>query len=124
MVAGTAARRVGDVLLVDVPVGDDGWAERLPPCPDGVVATALFSDAEAQVVHGEALARLGYEVAGVLARPEAAIVQLAVPRAAAGAHPRWWGALLALAVQVWDTALGPVAAVAAPSLRAHGIAGA
>lgn len=121
MVAGSATRRVGEVLLVDVPIDSDGWAEQLPPCPRGAAVTVLFSDAECEVVHAEALARLGYEVAGVLARPEATAAQLAVPRAAAEAHPRWWSALLTLATQVWDTALGPAAMVAAPALRAHGI---
>lgn len=121
MVANAAGRTAGEVLLVDVPLGEDGWAEDLPPCPEAATVTVLFSDGEAEVVHGEAVARLGYEVAGVLGRPEAPGLQLAVSRSVAQAHPRWWAELGQLAAQVWDTALGPVARVTAPALRAHGI---
>lgn len=121
MVANAAGRSAGEVLLVDVPVGGDGWADDLPPCPPAVTVTALFSDVDAEAIHGEAVSRLGYHVAGVLGRPDAPGIQLAVPRSAAQAHPRWWTELGTLAVQVWDTALGPVARVTTPALRAHGI---
>lgn len=121
MIANAAGRSVGEVLLVDVPLGQDGWAEDLPPCPPAVTVTAVFSDAEAETIHGEPVSRLGYHVAGVLARPDAPGIQLAVPRSAARAHPRWWAELGRLATQVWDTALGPVARITAPALRAHGI---
>lgn len=121
MVADAASRRAGEVLLVDVPVGDELRAAQLPACPGGVTVTVLFSDPEVEARHGEAVAALGYQVAGVLARPDAPGVQLAVPRRAAQAHPWWWTALGELAAQVWDTALGPVALATASALRAHGI---
>lgn len=121
MIANAAGRSAGEVLLVDVSLDEDGRIERLPPCPPAVSVTALFSDADAEAVYGHPVTGLGYQVVGVLGRPEAPAVQLAVPRSAARAHPRWWAELGTLAVQVWDTALGPVARVTAPALRAHGI---
>lgn len=122
MVADAPERAVGEVLLVDVPTGGERWAERLAPCPRGATVTVLFSDPAAETAHGEALSLLGYAPVGVLARPDAPGAQLAVPRAAAEAHPQWWTAVLELATQVWDTAFGPVALATAPALRAHGIA--
>lgn len=120
VVADAPERTVGEILLVDVPTGE-AWPHTLAPCPREATVTVLFSDAGTQARHGAAVAQLGYQVVGVLGRPDAPGAQLAVPRAAAQAHPAWWAALLELATQVWDTAFGPVALATAPALRAHGI---
>jgi hypothetical protein len=122
VVAHAPQRAVGDVLLVDVPTGGTAWAQRLGPCPRGATVTVLFSDPATRRRDGQALEALGYRAVGVLARPEAPGVQLAVGRAIAEAHPQWWASLLRLASQVWDTAFGPVALATAAALRAHGIA--
>jgi hypothetical protein len=110
-----------DGALVRVAVTGDAWAEGIPPVPAGSDITVTFSDAEAALVHGDALALLGYRVVGV--QPHAAaphpVADLLVPQWILERHPTWWRALADQSERAFSLALGPVVASLSEVLRAH-----
>jgi hypothetical protein len=110
-----------DGALVRLAVSGDAWAEGIPPVPAGVDVTVTFTDAEAALVHGDALGLLGYRVVGVAPHAAAAgpAADLLIPQAALEAHPRWWRALADQAERAYSLLLGPAAASLAEVLRAH-----
>ncbi len=116
----TAVRRpaAAEPLLADLPAHHAGWLDDLPPCPAEAEVTVARSRGAMAHAPSDALRALGYVPVGTLPR-ETAVVQLSIPREVLAAHPTWWTAVLATAVAVWDTALGPVALARAGDLCVH-----
>jgi hypothetical protein len=109
-----------DGALLRLTVDGDDWGEHLPPVPPGQDVTVAFSTADAEAVHAEALALLGYRVVGEPAATTGdAVAEVLVRQAVLEAHPTWWRALAALADRAYNLAHGPAAALLAPALAPH-----
>lgn len=113
--------RTPDGALVRLAVDGDAWAEGIPPVPHGSDITVTFTDADAALVHGDALSLLGYRVLGVQAHAAAtaAVADFLVPQRILEQHTTWWRALTDQADRAFSLALGPVLASLADVLRAH-----
>lgn len=109
-----------DGALLRLAIAGGRWAEDLPPVPRGRVVTVTLSSATAADEHGEALALLGYRLAGVSPRPsDATVAEVLVPQAVIEAHPRFWRSLADRAEQAFSLAHGPVLARLDAELRVH-----
>jgi hypothetical protein len=108
--------------LLHLAVAGDGWAEDIPPVPDGFAVTVSFSSDDAAAQHAEALALLGYTdvgVTGCALTAGVAVADFLVPQGLLAAHPTWWRALADQADRAFSLALGPVLAALADVLEAH-----
>jgi len=91
--------------------------------PDGHVVTVSFSTAEAADTHGDALRLLGFTL---VERPTpvpggagAEVALMVVSSGLAQQHPAWFAEVRDRSDRVYVLAMGPVAALFAPVLRAH-----
>lgn len=119
-----AARRAqaadADGALVRMLVGRGHWAEQLPPVPDGHTVTVALSSSAAVAEHGDALALIGYTVAGVTPTGDSEdVAGFVVSQALLERHPHFWRSLAGQADRVYRLALGPVLALLADELRVH-----
>lgn len=108
-------------FLLRIPITSPTWAEALPPLPDGARVTVVFSDEDAEGEHADAVALLGYRVAGSLRARAQAIptADLLIPRRAVDRWPVWRDGLLAAGGRVYDLSFGPVARALAEEIAAH-----
>jgi hypothetical protein len=104
-----------------VAISGEAWAEGIPPVPEGSDITVTFTDPDASLVHGDALALLGYRVLGVQAHAAARgpVADFLVPQHALEQHTTWWRALADQSERAFSLALGPVLASLEEVLRAH-----
>jgi hypothetical protein len=115
------ARPLPAGALLRMEVRGDAWAESLPPVPEDADVSVSFTDPETALVHGEALALLGYRVVGVQPHPASSgpTADFLVPQATLEAHRRWWRALVGQADRAYSLALGPAVASLSDVLRLH-----
>jgi hypothetical protein len=110
-----------DGALVRLSVDGDAWAEGVPPVPEGVEITVTFTDAEAALVHADALTQLGYRVMGVQPHglAKAAAADFLVPQDVLESRSTWWRALAGQADRAFSLAAGPVLSSLGSILRLH-----